>query len=57
MTSVVTVELTQQDFINISKWLHAAGTSIEAKLRIMFTNSECDTFSKLNQARAKLRRH
>ena len=41
--------LTSEDLRNIDKWITAAGMMIDAKLRTPWTDSEQETFRKLDQ--------
>lgn len=54
MTSVETVELTEEDFLNILKWWTATGMTAEAGLRTKFSESERNTMSKITKAREQL---
>lgn len=43
------VTLTEEDMLNVRKWLTATSMMIEAKLRTPYTKSEYDTAEKLTK--------
>jgi len=44
-----TVELTDEDIINVKKWLTATSMMIQAKLRTPYSESELKTSQKLTE--------
>ena len=46
--------LTKEDFLNIDKWITAASMMIDAKLRTPYTESEYETFRKLDLLRGEV---
>ena len=54
MSKTETVELTEEDCINIYKWWTATSMTIEAGHRLMFSDSERDTIAKISKAKEEL---
>jgi hypothetical protein len=46
---VITATLTEEDKLNVKKWLTATSMMIEAKLRTPYSQSELDTAEKLTK--------
>ena len=53
---VGTVELTEEDCLNISKWWVATSMAVEAKIRTPFSASERDTMAKVTRTKEMLER-
>ena len=47
--TVKTVDLTEEDMLNVRKWLTATSMMIEAKLRTPYSQSELNTGEKLTK--------
>jgi hypothetical protein len=43
------IELTDEDLLNVAKWLTAASIMVEAKIRTPFSDSELKTAEKLRR--------
>lgn len=50
-----TIELTEEDCLNIVKWWTATSMTVEAKLRTPFSDSEHDTIAKVMRTKEQLR--
>ena len=55
MNKIETVELTEEDCLNILKWWTGTSMMVEAKIRMPFSELEHETIAKISKVREKLR--
>jgi hypothetical protein len=55
MSKTETVQLTEEDCLNILKWWTGASMMVEAKMRTPFSDSEHETIAKISKVEGKLR--